>query len=118
MDQKIREQLETAGINVDEALERFMNNEGLMLKFLLRFPQDENFALLKQGLEQRDTAAAYTAAHTLKGVVGNLAMGELFRMVSQVVEDLRGEDLAAAQRRMEPLEAQYLRTVEALNQLA
>ena len=117
MDQKIREQLENADINVDEALERFMNNEGLMLKFLLRFPQDENFARLKLGLEQGDATAAYTAAHTLKGVVGNLAMGELFRMVSQVVEDLRGEDLAAAQERMEPLEVQYLRTIEVLNQL-
>lgn len=118
MDQNIREQLETVGINVDEALERFMDNEGLMLKFLLRFAQDENFALLRQGLEQRDAAAAYTAAHTLKGVVGNLAMQELFRMTSQVVEDLRREDIDTAAGRMETLEAQYRRTVEVLNRLA
>lgn len=118
MEDKIRTQLEMAGIRVDEALDRFMNNEGLMLKFLLRFPQDENFALLQQALEDRDTARAYTAAHTLKGVVGNLAMTELFEQVSRMVEDLRREDLEAATARMPELEKQYRRTVAVLGMLS
>ena len=118
MDQNIREQLEMAGIRVDEALERFMNNEGLMLKYLLRFPQDENFAQLRQALQDRDVTRAYTAAHTLKGVVGNLAMTTLFEQVSRMVEDLRREDLEGAATGMPVLEEQYRRTVTVLGMLS
>lgn len=117
MDQKVRQQLEAVGINVDEALDRFMNNEGLMLKFLLRFPQDENFAMFQQGMKDRDVAAAYSAAHTLKGIVGNLAMTELFALVSRAVEELRREDLDAAAAGMAELERKYSQTVAVLGQL-
>ena len=48
MDERKKQQLEAAGIDVADALARFMDNEALMLKFLLRFPQDQNFSLLKQ----------------------------------------------------------------------
>ena len=64
--------------------------------------------------EEQDTAQAYTAAHTLKGVAGNLAMTALFRQVSAITEDLRAEDLTAARSKMEELEAQYCQVVSAL----
>ena len=37
MDERKRTCLEAAGVNVEDVLARFMNNEALMLKFLLRF---------------------------------------------------------------------------------
>ena len=118
MDERKRTCLEEAGINVEDALARFMNNEGLMLKFLLRFPQDPNFQLLREAMDKQDLQGAYNAAHTLKGVAGNLSLTGLMAAVSAVVEDLRGGDLAAAADKLPHLTQQYLRTVEAVEAAA
>ena len=117
MDEIKRQYLRDAGIDVEDALERFMGNETLMVKFLLRFPGDENFPRLKKALAEGDAGAAFTAAHTLKGVAGNLSMEELFRQVSPLVEDLRSENLTAAAGRMPALEKTYARVLEALGHL-
>lgn len=118
MDAIKKKQLESIGIDVDEALDRFMGSEALILKFLLRFPADENFARLRQALEEQDAHRAFEAAHTLKGVAGNLSMKELYRQVSTVVEALRKGDLEAAAGDMPALETQYARIIAGLNQLA
>lgn len=116
MDANKKAKLEEAGIDVEEALGRFMNNEGLLMKFLLRFPQDQNFSKLSSAMEAEDTEAGYTAAHTLKGVVGNLSMTELFPLVTQVSDALRAGDLAAAREKMPELETAYQKVVSALQE--
>ena len=82
MDANVRQHLLAAGINVDTALERFLRNSALMEKYLRRFPDDPNYALLCQAMEQGDMEAAFTAAHTLKGVAGNLSLDALFAATS------------------------------------
>ncbi len=106
--------LEGAGIDVHEALSRFMNNEGLLKKFLLRFPQDQNYAKLKQAFADRDKDAAFTAAHTLKGVTGNLSMKRLFALLSDMVERLRVGDLVSAEQQLDELEREYDMVLDAL----
>ncbi len=117
MDLMKKQILQDGGIDVDEAMARFVQNEALMMKFLLRFSQDKNFALLKQAMENRDAAAGYTAAHTLKGVVGNLSMKALFDQASAVTEDLRRGDLDSAMEKMPELENQYQRVLRTLESL-
>lgn len=117
MDEKKQRELEAAGIDVADALGRFMDNEALMLKFVHRFPEDKNFPQLRQALDSGDATRAFEAAHTLKGVAGNLAMTDLFQQVSLMVEDLRRRDLPAAQEKMPALEERYARIVTALNTL-
>ncbi len=117
MDEMRTARLEAAGVDVEEALARFMGNEALMMKFLLRFPQDPSFQQLKEALARRDAAQAFAAAHTFKGVAGNLSMKALFRQASPVVEDLRAGDLASAEGKMEALEERYRQTLEALSSL-
>ncbi len=48
MDDTIKKQLTEAGVDLDKTMERFMNNEALYLKFLKRFPEDPNYAQLKE----------------------------------------------------------------------
>lgn len=115
MDETRRAQLAAAGVDVEEALMRFMGNEDLMLKFLLRFPEDPSFSQLKAAMEHGDAAGAFTAAHTLKGVAGNLSLKDLFQQVGAMVEDLRKGDLASAAGKMGDLEAQYLHITQALD---
>ena len=109
-----REQLTAAGIDVADAMERFMNNEALMLKFLLRFSEDQSMSHLRLAMERQDADGAFEAAHTLKGVAGNLSMTGLFHQTSAVVEHLRNRDLAAPAGAMAALEAQYARVMAAL----
>ena len=46
MDRSRKARLEAAGVRVEEALERFLDNEELMLRFMLRLPGDPNFPAL------------------------------------------------------------------------
>ena len=118
MDENKRQRLEESGIDVADALTRFMDNEALMLKFLLRFPEDKNFPLLKQAMDSGDAAQAFEAAHTLKGVAGNLAMTELFQQVSLLTDNLPEQDLTAARPRMPAPEACHARIIAALRELS
>ncbi len=117
MDQQKRLLLERAGIDVADALARFMDNEALMLKFLLRFPEDKNFSQLEQALADGDATRAFEAAHTLKGVAGNLSMTRLFQQADRLTEDLRRQDLGAAKDSMPELEEQYAHIISALREL-
>ena len=109
--------LQEAGIDVDEMLGRFMGNEGMAMKFLLRFPQDPSFQKLREALNRGDGEEAYTAAHTLKGVAGNLSMKLLLEQAAVVTDCLRERDLSAARAGMPLLEERYRRVVSFLNDL-
>lgn len=67
MDRSRKARLEAAGVRVEEALERFLDNEELMLRFMLRLPGDPNFPALCRAMAAGDREAAFQAAHALKG---------------------------------------------------
>ena len=114
MDEAKKRRLVEAGVDVDGALARLMQNEGLLTRLLRAFLQDTNFAQLQQALAARDGKAAFAAAHTLKGVAGNLSLRDLFARVSEVVECLRSGDLGAAAEKMPAVEAAYRAVVVAI----
>lgn len=51
MNEENKKLLLEAGVDLDRTMERFMNNEGLYLKFLKRFPEDPNFAQMRKILQ-------------------------------------------------------------------
>lgn len=114
MDEMMQENLCALGIDIQDALARFMGNDTLLMRFLLNFPQDPNFQNLKQAMKEQNMEAAYQAAHALKGVAGNLSMTELFRQSCAITEDLRNKELSSAAKKMDALETQYLRIVSGL----
>ena len=114
MTEESKRRLVEAGIDVDDALARLMQNEGLLMRLLRAFLQDANFAQLQEALAKGDVSSAFAAAHTLKGVAGNLSLRDLFARVSEVVECLRGGDLGAAAEKMPAVEAAYRAVVDAL----
>ena len=59
MEDHKKKQLTQAGIHVDDGLSRFMENEGLFLKFLGKFLQDTNYEGLVQAVEKGDVQAAF-----------------------------------------------------------
>lgn len=107
MDSVRRQRLMDAGIDVDSALGRFMNNEALLEKFLAKFPADPNHGRLVAAIAAGDREAALTAAHTMKGVCGNLSMPALFELLTRQVAAFRADDWDGAVAMMPELDRLY-----------
>lgn len=107
MDAVLKQNLAAAGVEIDSGLERFMGNETLYEKFLKRFCEDSAYADLTAAISEQNCEKAFTAAHTLKGVCGNLSMIKLEELVKQQVEFLRAGDLTAAAKMMPDITAAY-----------
>lgn len=65
---------------------------GMVEKYIKKFADDLSFSQLCGAFENSDMSAAFVAAHTLKGVAGNLGFGNLFRSASAITEALRGNE--------------------------
>lgn len=113
-----KEELIAAGIDVDSVLQRFMGSEKLMEKFLKRFLDDVTFGQLCDSIAANDCDGAFRAAHTLKGVAGNLGMTELFDCVSAMTEKFRAQDMSSAASDLEGLRKVYEKVLEAVKKLS
>ena len=116
MDQEKRKDLEAAGIDVQSALERFMDNEMLLERFLKKFLDDPNYGKLKEAQAAGDWEGAVTASHSLKGVCGNLSMTELFDLFTRQVQMLREGDEAGAADLMPAIIQSYERVNQAIRE--
>lgn len=65
------------GIDYDEGVARFVGRSDLYEEFLKKFLTDPTFPALEAAMQAKDLPAAFTAAHTLKGVTGNLSLNVL-----------------------------------------
>lgn len=83
---------ESLSINHDETLRRFSGHEGIFLKFLKKFPDEPTFAELKTAAGENDFAKIETAAHTLKGIAGNLGITSVFDASSELVNAVRAKE--------------------------
>lgn len=83
-------------VDYEAGLRRFGNNQKLFERFLFGFLTDPTYAQLEQAMAQQDCAAAFTTAHTLKGVSGNLSLQPLYEACVPLVETLRNKDFAPA----------------------
>ena len=103
------------GGDYDEALGR-LRSERLVQKFVLKFLNDGSYDLLCTSLEAGNREEAFRAAHTIKGVCGNLAFSALLASSEALTEALR--DGKPAQPGEEALIAKvkedYQRTAQAI----
>ena len=90
---EFRKIFEAYGADYNSTMARFMGNEAMYVKFLDMLFKDDNLEKLGTALEQQDYEAAFAAAHTLKGVVGNMGLTPLFNAVCAIVESLRKREV-------------------------
>ncbi len=107
MTEEAKKKLEEGGVNVEEAMQRFMNNDKLLERFLIKFVSDGSYGNLVKAMEEKDCDKAFTEAHTLKGVTGNLALSGLNSVISEQTDHLRGKDFDAAAEMMPRVTALY-----------
>lgn len=90
MDQDRKARLEAGGINVDNALERFMGNEPMLERYLQKFLTEKSFAALEKAMAANDREAAGIAAHTLKSVCGTIGCDAMRKLVLRQEQCIRG----------------------------
>ena len=110
-----RYKLSQAGIDADEGIERFGGNTEIYEKFLNRFPDDPYYHQMCEAIERRDIQTAFSAAHSLKGAVGNLSMNRLYRDMCPLVEELRAGASDKAAELLIPVMQDYEDIVDALS---
>ena len=107
------------GFCVKEAMQRFMNNEQLWIKFLKKFKADTSYADLVQAMAEKDIRKAFEASHTLKGITGNLALSDFNKLVSEQTDYLREpeNDFEAAAEMMPRITEVYENTIKIISEV-
>lgn len=112
----IQELYETIGGNYADASSRLIN-ESMVTRFVKKFPSDPSMHELLEAVAAGDIQTSFRAAHTLKGVCGNLAFTRLFQAAWNLTEQLRPLDMPADPVLLEQLKEEYQLTLNAIERL-
>jgi len=83
------DKLRDFGANVEEGLQRCVNNEMLYLRLVDKAIHDPSFDTLREVSEKGDLEKGFEIAHALKGVTANLALTPLFSLICEITELFR-----------------------------
>ena len=87
--------LRAYGANTGEGLARCMNNEPFYLRMVAMALADDHFEALTAAINAGDAAAAFEAAHALKGSIGNVSLTPIYKPVCELTDLLRGKNMPA-----------------------
>ncbi len=102
---------------------RILQTDKLIGKYIVKLLDDRSAEALFSAAEAHDDAALFNAAHTMKGVCGNLGLTSLANAASALAEEFRPGsartmDNAEVERRVEALRADYARTLTGIRAFA
>lgn len=86
---KLLDALRAWGADVDGGMERIYADEEFYTKCLKLVWNDTHFTALDHAMAAKNYQDAFTEAHTLKGVTGNLSLTPLYKTLSDLTEKLR-----------------------------
>ena len=79
------------GADIQEGMERCMNDEAFYLELVDMVLDDESFEELSSAVKADDKKAAFSAAHALKGLTANVALTPLATVITEMTDLLREE---------------------------
>lgn len=86
------DELRELGVDIDEALNRFMGNSALYEKMLNKLTAAVKDVQVLPFFEAGDNKTALENAHALKGVTGNLSVTPLYKAYTEIVDELRADN--------------------------
>ena len=104
------------GGDYSEAIGR-LGSDVLIKRFMLKFSSQCGYDSLCKAMEEEDEAA-FTAAHTLKGVCMNLSFAVLGKSSSLLTEALRNGFSEEVPGLFGQVQEDYKKTVDAINEVA
>lgn len=89
--EQARHALAEVGLDVDEAVARFMDSEDMFRRFFAKFFESAEAAVqqLKEDAQSDNFAQAERSAHALKGLAGNMGLNAVFEPAQKIVSDIR-----------------------------
>ncbi|MDD3277271.1 MAG: Hpt domain-containing protein [Lachnospiraceae bacterium] len=105
------------GINYQSGIHRFGGSQQIYEKYLKKYPMDPTYSELGRALEENNYEEAFRYAHTLKGIVGNLAFDDLYGALLPLVEALRRNELDELDSMFEAVKKEQIRVCRALTQI-
>ena len=107
MNEQMKQELIEWGVNWSDVEARFMGNEDLVQRFMLKFLNDKSFETLTKELSEKNVEEAFKACHTLKGVMGNLGLNGFKTPVLELTEVLRAGSLDGSEQLYEAIKEKY-----------
>ncbi|MBR4670510.1 MAG: Hpt domain-containing protein [Butyrivibrio sp.] len=115
MDSGFKSELIAWGVDWDDVLGRFMGNEDLIAKFMIKFLSDKNMGELTKYLEEGNVTEAFKAVHALKGVSANLGLKGMLGNVCELTEILRAGSMDGYEEYYNAIKPKYDELVTILN---
>ena len=86
--------LQAFGANTSEGVARCFGKEDFYLRLvkMVVTQNQKDFDQLDASVKSGDLGAAFEAAHSLKGVLGNLSLTPILEPVSEITEQLRAKE--------------------------
>lgn len=84
-----------------------MMNDMLIVKMLGKFMANNSYEDIVNLYEQKDYRGLFAAAHSFKGVTGNLALTPLFELASYITEATRNSDDVNLDKEIADLKEKY-----------
>ena len=103
---QVIERLIRWGCDVPGALPRFISNRDFYCRMLALVPGEKSFEKLGTALAAEDIKGSFDAAHTLKGMLGNMGLTPLYDEVCAIVEPLRAGSLEGTRQHYDTLKQQ------------
>ncbi len=85
MNERLQNNLMICDTDIDSALRRLGGNESLYISCLGKFIKDPTMQQLCDAVLNENWNEAFTAAHALKGVAGNLGFIPLYHAIGELV---------------------------------
>lgn len=101
----------------EQMLQRMMGNEQMILRFLKKFIQDGTYKELEQAMEMRSCDGVFRAAHTLKGITGNLGLEPLYKESAGLTELTRNGGMSGVEESFERLREQYEKILKLIDMI-
>ena len=92
--------------NYDAAL-KMMMNDTFIERMLGKFFANNTYAAIISSYESKDFKSVFAAAHSLKGVTGNLALTPLFEISNTITEATRNGEEVNIDNEIEELKRRY-----------
>lgn len=109
------DELKEYGVNVSEALERFMGNTAFYETTLKKFPASAEAHKVKEYIKSGDIQTAAANAHNLKGTTGNLSLTPLYEAYAEIVRLLRADNGEQALEELEKILPLQEKIIDCIN---
>ena len=110
----LTDKLAAYGIDYVDAMDRMDNSEDLYKTLALKYLDNDNYAELIAAMDVGNYDDAYKAAHSLKGVSGNLSFKKIFDVSAAVSTALFQGEYQAAAEMLPDLKAAHDQVIDGL----